>query len=234
MAAVGIVEGILGEARASGVDLGAWGVAWARTLPTALLVPAFGARLLPVPLRAALGLGLAVCVAPTVSSPPVTASFPVVLLTEFLHGVPVAIVAATVVWAALVAGGVMDVAVGVRRSPAEGPLATLLGLAAAALFLQNGGAVLVAERLTLATGPTAAPLLSAVRGVTAGITIGASIGAPVLVVGAASDVALSLAERELGPGRLGSASVPLRSALVLVFVAALFERILVALSALVA
>lgn len=229
----GILDAISSEVSGSGESLVAWGIAWARVLPTALVVPAFGLGFLPVSLRAALGFGLAVSVAPAVSVAqlPAGVPWPLLVVGEMARGVPVAIVAATALFAASVAGGVTDAALGAKLRPLGaplgrdgGPFATLLGLLAAILFLEGGGATRIAARLGEPALSGQAPLASALRELAAGIEIGATIGAPLLIVAVVVDVAMALAAREFGTLRTETVGAPLRTLAVLVATAALFER----------
>ena len=52
MAGPGLLESVAQLLGAEGVDLGAWGLAWARVAPAVGIVPAFGLRALPAPVRA--------------------------------------------------------------------------------------------------------------------------------------------------------------------------------------
>jgi flagellar biosynthesis protein FliR len=233
MSPSGILDAISAETSASGQSLAAWGIAWARVLPTAIAVPAFGLGFLPLPLRAALGFGLAVSVAPalSVTALPAGVPWPLLVIGEAARGVPVALVAATALFAASVAGGVADVALGARLGRLTAPFgkdgspfATLLGLAAAILFLDGGGAARVASRLAEPELGITRPLAAAVRDLASGIDVGASIGAPLLAVAVVIEITLGLASREFGTLRLDTVSAPLRALAVLVATAALFER----------
>src|SRR5262245_57801196 len=88
----GLLDAILAEVSAEGQSRSAWGVAWARVLPTALLVPAFGLAILPVALRLAIGFVLALSIAPLLHAPVLApqAAWPLVLASEFARGLPVA------------------------------------------------------------------------------------------------------------------------------------------------
>ena len=50
-----------------GLELGAWGIAFARVLPVIVIVPAFGLRALSAPVRAAIALLFAAMIVPAVS-----------------------------------------------------------------------------------------------------------------------------------------------------------------------
>lgn len=226
----GLTDALLAEARVSGVELARLGVAWARALPTALFVPAFGLGFLSIPVRAALALGLAVALAPAVPAPPAGEPWLLSLLAAFLRGVPLAIAASVSLWAAMVAGGVADTAAGSARfrpppgalGPKLTPLSTLLGLLAAVAFFETGGAARVVERLAEGAGPA---LDAAVKDLAAGVSLGAAIGAPFLVAVAAVDMAISVATQDRPSVLPEGVFAPLRALVVLVGSAALFERV---------
>ena len=67
MQAPGFVDTMVAALEAGGLDLRAWGLAWARFAPTIAIVPAFGLRAVPAPARIALGLALAASIAPAVA-----------------------------------------------------------------------------------------------------------------------------------------------------------------------
>ena len=138
-------------------DLAAIGLAWARVMPVVTIVPAFGLRALPTPARGILGLALAAAIYPAVV-PVVVAEratpWFVLALEQIVLGLPVALAAAIPLWAATMAGGLVDV---LRGSP-DGPgLATvegkpssfgvLLSLLASVVFLSTGGAARAAGAL---------------------------------------------------------------------------------------
>lgn len=226
----------LREFRESGLDLSAWSMASARMLPTVLIVPAFGAGFLPIAVRFGIGVALAASIAPVMQGPPAgsvlsTPSF-LALIGEALRGVPVAVAAASSLWAAMVAGGLADTTLPLpsRRSrAATGPLSGLLGLAASVVFLETAGPERVAERLSSTLVPLAA-VRAGVRDLTAGLDVGVSLALPILVVALTMDVAVALAERELPLGKsLPSASI--RTLAVLVASSALFDSTLELLAA---
>jgi flagellar biosynthesis protein FliR len=227
----GLVDALLAEARLSGVDLARLGIAWARVLPTALFVPAFGLGFLSLPVRSVIALGLAIALAPAIPAAAGAGEpWVLALLSAFLRGVPLAIVTSVSLWAAMVAGGVADTAAGSARfrpspaalGPRVTPFSTLLGLLAAIAFFEAGGASRVVGRLSSASGPG---LQDAIRDLAAGIALGAGIGAPFLVAVAVVDVAISVATQDR-PGALPeSVFAPLRALVVLIASAALFERV---------
>ena len=76
------------------------------------LVPAFGLRALPLAARGVVGLALAAAVAPAVASTSVAtpARLPWIALAfeQIVRGLPVAVAAAVPLWAATMAGGLVD------------------------------------------------------------------------------------------------------------------------------
>jgi flagellar biosynthetic protein FliR len=229
----GLLDAILAEVAAEGQSLSAWGVAWARVLPTVLFVPVFGLAVLPVALRFALGFVLALAIAPLVHTPvvPAPTAWLIVLISEFARGVPVAAAASVSLWAAMVAGGVADLTTRASRTKlgrlafADGsPFSTLLFLAASVSFLQLGGAERIAVRLGASDFGGAAPLAGAVRDLAAGIELGVGIGAPLLVIALVLDLVILMATRELRALRPESTLAPLRSLVLFVATAALLDR----------
>jgi type III secretory pathway component EscT len=156
----GLLHEVAASFRDAGVDLGALGLAWARVLPTVTIVPAFGLRALPLPARGVIGLALAVCIFPAVAPAPASAPWAVLLVGEVVRGLPVAISAAAVLWAATMVGGMLDnlrasqdsVDVPVidgRTTPMAVPFALLAG----AIFLKTGGPARVAHALAASSLP---------------------------------------------------------------------------------
>jgi type III secretory pathway component EscT len=228
----GILDAVLAEAAAEGLSLSGWGLAWARVLPTVLVVPVFGLGILPIALRFALGFVLAASIAPFVHLPVVSSRTPwlVLVLEEFFRGLPVAAAASVSLWAATVAGGLVDHVT--RASRAKGgsfgitggsPFATLLFLLASVSFLELGGAERVSVRLATAeTG--VGPLTRAVQDLAAGIELGVGIGAPMLLVALVLDLTSLVASRELWTNRAETTLAPLRSLVLFVATAALLDR----------
>lgn len=233
MAPTGILDAVLAEFQGERQNLLGWGVAWARLLPTLFVVPAFGLGLLPPSLRVAMALGLAVAIAPALSPVAVLshAPWPALLASEALRGLPIAVSAAVSLWVAAIAGGVADTARRAQLTHLDGPFgrgatpfATLLGLGAAIVFLQNGSAARLVARLadegTFATGA----LTRAALDVAVGIGLGASIGAPLLIAALGMDVANGIVARERSSLSTEAVFASLRTIVVLVATAALLDR----------
>jgi flagellar biosynthetic protein FliR len=238
--------GLLGALQAAfgaaGVDLEALGLAWARALPALVLVPAFGLRALPGPARVAAALGLAACVAPAVAAsagPAPGGVWALGLLREVGRGLPVALAAAVPLWAATMAGGVVDALRGAGEGPSlatlEGrttPLGALFGLVAALGFLGSGGPSRVAWALASAP-PVGAPLaLRVAAELREGVSLAVAIAAPLVAASVVVEVALALLARAASPTQVQALTAQVRSVALLALVALLFERLATALTAL--
>jgi type III secretory pathway component EscT len=220
-----------------GVDLRGWALAWARVTPALTLVPAFGLNALPAPTRAALGLALAVAIAPSLAPAQLSAPFAVALLFEAARGLPVALAAAGALWAAGMAGGLTDNLRGARETQAlpvvdeeTSPLGALLSLLVALLFLESGGAARVAAALSSNLGASHGLLWQIALGLTHAIEIALAVAAPVVAVSIVAEVANALIARAATPAHITALLAPLRSILILVAFALLFERMTVLLA----
>src|SRR5690606_26128912 len=151
-----------------------WLRAWARVTPIVVIVPAFGLRAVPAPTRIGLGLSLAVAIAPALpgSAPP--GPWAAVLFAEFVRGVPVAVVAASALWIASMAGGLMDnLRAGQEQvmlpnvETQSTPVGALLSMLVAIAFLQGGGAAQAAAAVARAE-PVDASALASLSGMLAG------------------------------------------------------------------
>src|SRR5262245_44735840 len=128
----------------SAAEVEAIGLAWARVSPTIAIVPAFGLRALPTAARGVLGLALAAAIYPALVPAANAATGPWVLLAlgEILRGLPIAVTAAIPLWAATMAGGLVDTLRGAREESGmavvDGRTASfgiLLSLVASVVFL---------------------------------------------------------------------------------------------------
>jgi flagellar biosynthetic protein FliR len=214
-----------------GVDLRGWALAWARVTPALTLVPAFGLNALPAPTRAALGLALAVSIAPSLAPAQLSAPFAVALLFEAARGLPVALAAAGALWAAGMAGGLTDNIRGARETQAlpvvdedTTPLGALLSLLVALLFLESGGAARVAAALASNATVSHGVLWQVALGLTHSVELALAVAAPVVAVSIVVEVANALIARAATPAHISALLAPLRSILILVAFALLFER----------
>lgn len=232
------VAGLLGEIAVvlaqSGVDLSKLGLAWARVAPSVALIPAFGLRAFPAPARVTLGLALAAVVAPGL--PGLGQSglpWPLALGVEAARGVPVAISASVALWAATMAGGVIDDLRGARETSGlpnveagATPLGALLSLLAAIVFLEGGGPARVVSALGRPDLGFAAPLLGATANLVGGIELALAVAAPLLVASMLIEVASALVARAASPAFIQPLLAPLRSLGLLAVAALVLERML--------
>ena len=232
------VAGLLGEVAEvlakSGVDLSRLGLAWARVAPTVALVPAFGLRAFPAPARATLGLALALVVAPGL--PGLTSTglpWPVALVVEAARGLPIAIGASAALWAATMAGGVIDDLRGARESSSlpnvesgATPLGALLSLLAAIMFLEGGGPTRVLSALGRPDLGFSEPLIGAIANLSGGVEVALAVATPLLVASMVVEVASSLVARAASPAFIQPLLAPLRSIVLLGVTALVLERML--------
>ncbi len=223
-------------------DLQGIGLAWARFGPTLAIVPAFGLRALPVSARGILGLALAAGIYPALEPILVDrASTPWWLLAveQIVLGLPVAIAAAVPLWAATMAGGLIDSLRGAQEGPGlsvvEGnrasPIGTLLSLLASIIFLTTGGPARVAASLATTVLPEH-PLLTATHTIVAGIGLAIAIGGPLLAAAIVLEIAFALIARAASPSQVHALLAPLRALGILSVIALVIDRVaeLIALS----
>jgi type III secretory pathway component EscT len=229
----GLLEAIARSADAEGFDLTRIGLAWVRIMPTLILVPAFGLRATPTPVRGALGLLLALCVFPAVGTAPAlnagSAGLGVALLvTELLRGIPVAVAAAVPLWAAMMVGGLTD-DVRADSESVDSPvgasttrLGRLMSILSAGLFLATGGASRVVAQLVAAApapidaGSVRDPALRVTFDLVRGIDIAVAVGAPVLAAAVFMEVFGALVARAATPAQVQSAVAPAKGLGVLI------------------
>ncbi|HXX65658.1 MAG TPA: flagellar biosynthetic protein FliR [Polyangiaceae bacterium] len=203
------------------LDFGRLALAWARAMPSILLVPAFGLRALPPPSRAVLGLALAGCIFPAITplSATETGAQPWALraVVEAFHGLPIALAAAIPLWAATMAGGVADALRGAQEAPGppvvEGhatPLGIPLSLLASALFIEGGGPGRVAEALALRPWPPD-PFVRAAHDLAAGVSLAVALAGPLLAASVVVEIAAALVARAASPAQVHVLLAPLRA-----------------------
>ena len=215
-------------------DLAGFGLAWARVMPAVTIVPAFGLRALPAAARGVLGLALAAAIYPSVV-PVVIAEratpWFVLALEQMVLGLPVALAAAIPLWAATMAGGLVDA---LRGSPDGAGLATvegrpssfgvLLSLFASVVFLATGGAARAASALARVELP-GHPLLAAANDIVAGIGLAVALGGPILAAAVVLELAFALVARAASPAQVHALLAPLRALGLLAIVAVVMERL---------
>jgi flagellar biosynthetic protein FliR len=213
------------------LDLRGWALAWARVTPALTLVPAFGLTALPAQSRAALGLALAVSIAPGLQPAQLSAPFAVALLLEAARGLPVALAAAGVLWAAGMAGGLADNLRGARETQSlpvvdedVSPLGALLSILVALIFLEGGGAARVAAALADAPAVSHGMLWQVAAGLTHSVELALAVASPIVAVSIVAELSNALLTRAATPAHVAALLAPLRSVLILGAFALLFER----------
>jgi flagellar biosynthesis protein FliR len=226
-----VVELLSAVERLYGADGRAFLVAWARALPLVTLVPAFGLSAVAVPIRVVLAATMAVAVAPQLRAV-ANADVPLFLLlpAEAARTLPLALATAALLWAAVMAGGLIDNLRGAREN-AELPLldepgppfAALFGLLMGLAFLEAGGASKLAAALAeprLHAGWAAgAERLSQAMGLAVALAAPLAIGSVLVELGA------GLIARAASPAFVLSLLAPLRSLALLVLVWLSLDRI---------
>jgi type III secretory pathway component EscT len=217
-----------------GTDLRAWAIAWARALPTVLLVPAFGLRALAAPTRIALGLALAASVAPALTPVALEGRAWMALVpVEMAKGIPVALLAATSLWAAGMAGGLVDNLRGERLTAylphvdaGSTPSGALLSMLAALAFLNGGGPARVARHLANPALGYEGTLQRAAAELVAGLEIAIAVAAPLIAVSIVVELASALVARAANPAYIQPFLAPLRSIFLLGALAIVLDRMI--------
>ncbi len=226
---------------AAGASWKAWAFAWARVAPAIALVPAFGLRASPPPVRIALGLAMAVGISASVAPVDPAGPFVTGVLVQAAKGLPVAITAATALWVATMAGNLVDDLRGssgtsslpVAESGAT-PIGALLGMLAALAFLEGGGPARLAAALAGPDLTFAGPLAVAVNHLAGGIGLAVAVAAPVVVAALVFETASAFVTGAATPAYFQPLFAPLRSLFILGVLALSFDRmaaLLVALGA---
>jgi flagellar biosynthesis protein FliR len=218
---------------ANGVELGAWGLAFARVLPVLVIVPAFGLRALSAPVRAAAALLLAALIVPAVRPTPAPmAAWAPLLLLELARGALVAVAAAVPLWSATMAGGIIDALRGAQDQvelptveSRPSPLGALFSLLAGAVFLWSGGPAHVLGVLT-APPLDESGVVRAIANLAAGIGLATAIAAPLIAASLVLELAGALVARAASPAHLTALLAPVRSLALLALTAILLDRML--------
>jgi type III secretory pathway component EscT len=224
---------LLAELSRWGLDPEGWLRGVARLIPTVLLVPAFGLRALPFPAQLLFAFILAASTLPQAAvHQPLQGPWLLALLGEVASGLPVAVSASATIWAAAMAGNLLDELRGAQH-PGEfpvvdsdsGPFGVLLSLAASISFLEFGGPARLAE--ALASGAAVAPfnVWALVHGAITGIQLAVLIAAPLLVVLLVIEVFHALVARVTSPGLWLPLLAPLRALSLLAITALLLDRL---------
>lgn len=199
------------------------GRAWARVMPSVVLIPAFGLRALARPMRAAVAFWLCLALLPLMgdAESPSHEAWPIVLAREVMRGMPIAISAALTLWGAMMAGGVVDA---LRASshrvahpilPGQPTLfGVLFGTLATVIFLRAGGAAHVVHALG-APVVEASTWLRVARELALGIELAVAVAAPTIVAAVVIEVGLALVARAASPAQVLALVAPLRTVAVL-------------------
>ncbi len=223
---------------ANGRDLECYALAWARVVPTVLIVPVFGLRALAVPVRVALGLVLAIAAAPAV--PPLEAAMPfaVAFAREFGRGAPVALGAAALLWTASTAGAIVDDWRGVSPRPTvsvsgggAGAMSALLGVFASVVFLESGGPARIVGALFLRdVALTAGVVARVTMNLVSAVAVAVSVAAPVVVAASLLELVVAFGARVTHAIVVPAAYAPLRALVLMVLVVWLFRSMLAVLA----
>jgi len=204
----------------------------AKVMPVVVLVPAFGLRALPMGARVGLALTLGLSVAPALSQS-ATIPFGLAVALQALSGLPVALSAAVVLWAASMAGGLFDELRHSREMSSlpvveegTGPTGALFALLAAIAFLETGGTGRVVTALNRNPPDVHGLLARVVQDLLSGIHIAIALAVPFLVASVLFELTAALVARALSSARLQPIWAPLRTIFLLVFLAVIFERVL--------
>jgi len=226
-----LLDALRAGLESNGIDVWSWALAFARILPSVLIVPAFGLRGVVAPARIGLALAMALAVAPAARPVAPDVPFSVGLLAELAHGLPVALGAAAALWAAAMSGGLIDnlrssreqVSIPVVDSPAT-PTGALLGMLVAIAFLQTGGPERIAAAVTEVPPDFTSPLLRAVIDLHAAIGVAVAAAVPLVVAAIVIEVAAALTVRAASPAYLQPVIAPLRSIALLGVAALVLDR----------
>jgi len=217
----------------AGWDLAGLGLAWARVAPSVLLIPAFGLSAVPGPTRAVLGLSIAACIGPALGAPAgaQTLPFAAAFVVEFARGLPIALTASLALYAASMAGGLVDNLRGSREQaalpnvdPGATPMGALLAVLTGLLFLESGGAIRVAQALAAPSPPLVGALPGLVRSLTGAIEVAVAVAAPLVGASIVVELASALIARAASPAFIVSLLAPIRAVAVLAIAALLLDR----------
>ena len=224
---------VLAELARSGVDPESWARAWARLIPSLVLIPALGLPAFPLPLRVAFAAMLGASVAPGLLPSPEPA-LPLIpaLASELARGVPVALSVAICAWGASMAGNLIDELRGgasASRSPFDtnapaSPFGVLLSLAAALAFLELGGPARLTEALASARPLAEQDLPAVARALAYGIRFAVVLAGPLLALVPFVELLHALMARATYPLALGAVMTPLKALTLLGMAALLLDR----------
>jgi type III secretory pathway component EscT len=228
-----LLDALSRELAGAGIDPTSWVIAWARLIPSLVLIPAFGMHAFPVTLRLAFAFVLGASVAPGLM-PPVQDPAPllVTLGSELARGVPVAVSVAASVWGATMAGALIDELRGgpslsksVLDAGQTTPLGVLISLAVGVAFFQLGGPARLADALATARPWHEQDLRAVALSLARGIQFAVALAGPLLALVPFLELVHALATRASHPIALGGVLGPLKAMVLLVASAMLLERV---------
>lgn len=231
-----LLAGLARALRDTGVDVGGWVLAWARLLPSLLVIPAFGLPGLPLALRVAfaglLGVAVAPALAPTLGAGPLSDPSLLALGVELARGVPVALSVAVGVWGAAMAGSLLDELAASPSTPRPeladstpgGPLGALLSLGAAIAFFQLGGPTRLLAALAVAPPLGLADVRSIALTLARGIQLAVVLAGPLLALTPFLELLGGLVARAAFPRSSRAALGSLRSLLSFAAAVLLLDR----------
>jgi flagellar biosynthesis protein FliR len=228
-----LLDAVLRELAAAGIEPLGWLLSWARLVPSLLLIPAFGLQSFPIVLRIGFAFILAAVVAPTL--PPVSPGAGPWLATaalEAARGVPVALAVAGAVWSAGMAGNLIDELRGGRAGPRIlladdtplSPMGTVLSLLGVIAFLQLGGPARLADALAAAQPLGHQDLRSVALTLARSIQFAVALAGPLLALVPFLQLGRALVTRSARPLSVGALLSPLEALAVLGLVALLLDR----------
>jgi type III secretory pathway component EscT len=161
-----------------------------------------------------------------------TAPWIVLALEQIAFGLPVALAAAIPLWAATMAGGLVDSLRGMQDgsglavvdAPRATPLGILLSLLASVIFLSTGGPSRVSASLATMTLPEH-PLLAAAQSLDVGIGLALALAAPLLSAAIVLELAFAMIARAASPAQVHALLAPVRALGLLAIVAIVLDRI---------
>ena len=217
-----------------GIELRALMLAWARVAPSIAIVPAFGLRGLPAPVRIGLAVCLALLIVPTVSQqiePGGAGGFALGMLWQSVIGLPIAVTAAVALWAATMTGGLVDNLRGARESaslpvvePESTPIGAALSVLVGVFFLESGGVARIAEALMRAQAPGLPAAAVMAQQLVGGIQLAFAVAAPLLAAALVLEVAGALVSRAASPAFVQPLVTSMKSLALLGAAALLLDR----------
>ncbi len=183
--------------------------AFARALPAAVIVPAWGLTGEALSTRLLVAACLALPIAPALGDEPPWLSL--------AHGVPIAIVAALPLWLGRVHGAISDALVGTK-----GPFSQLSSVLVALLFFASGAPARVSDALMLGAHIGGAGRI--LTSVTAGLAIAVHVAGPLIASSVAWTALEAATRRATGDGTLAEVAAGVKRLALLAVAAVTMDR----------